>query len=168
MGLWERLGLALRAMVHDLFDEESYHPPLNPELEALQKKAQAVLKNLENALAAALVRQKKAEQAHKQAPQDEVLAEQYQAYVQTSQQLDQEISRLRQQLTKMKQQFVHLDEREKNVISREQLNQWQREFGPMLARLEEELTGRNETIARREDKVSAREALEAMKRRLGE
>lgn len=168
MGLWERLGLALRVMVNDLFGEESYRSPHNPELVALQNKAQAVLIQLENELAVALVRQKKAEQAHKQAPQDEALAEQYGLYVQTSQQLGQEISRLRQQLTKMKQQFVRLDEREKNVISREQLNQWQREIGPMLARLEEQLSGRNETIARREDKVSAREALEAMKRHLGE
>ena len=87
------------------------------------------------------------------------LSERYQAAVRTTARLRDEVRSLQGQVDEARQQQEHVVLRENSAESLEKLHQLQREQRKDARTLNEDLASRRETVARREDRLAARDEL---------
>ena len=87
------------------------------------------------------------------------LSERYQAAVRTTARLRDEVRSLQGQVDEARQQQEHIVLRENSAESLEKLHQLQREQRKDARTLNEDLASRRETVARREDRLAARDEI---------
>lgn len=87
-------------------------------------------------------------------------------YAQAADQLRSEMRRLEMQLDDMDSQTGQLADRERSAEAMEQLNRLRRDLRKFAATAHDELSDREEQIARREDRIDARREVQRTKREL--
>ncbi len=168
MKLWNKVRRAVQTAVSDLFSEDTETAVPDP-IADLIRQTQKRLDALQDEMAQALVRQKRAETAWRTAQAQgradaDTLAEQHRTFAVTLVAIQGEIERLQARLTDLTMQSGQLTDRAANVEMMERLQTLRAEMDKTAVSLHHELEERQEQIARREDYSAARD--EVYKRRL--
>ncbi|MBP6803388.1 MAG: hypothetical protein KA362_04710 [Chloroflexi bacterium] len=161
MKLWAKVRQIWRTAVSDLFSEESETAVSDPVADLIRQTQQR-LDALQDELAQALVRQKRAESAWRAAQAQgradtESLAEQHKTFGLALTAVQVEIERLQTRLTELTIQSGQLTERAESVAMIERLQTLRAELDKTAVTLHHELEDRQEQIARREDYTAARD-----------
>lgn len=169
MKWWDKLKLGLSHAWHDVFGEEARDSAASSELWRLLAQAEGQLHQWQDALAQATAREKRAEMAWQTAvaqasPLANSLQEQVTVYAQQTAVLRTEIAHLQTTLAGIRAEAEQWQERETQVTSVEQFQQWQRELSKVTIALNEALEAQKEAIARREDGTAVRSEIEQNKR----
>lgn len=161
MKLWAKVRQVWRTAVSDLFSEESETAVSDPVTDLVRQTRQR-LDALQDELAQALVRQKRAESAWRTAQargraDTESLAEQHKTFGLALTAVQVEIERIQALLTELTIQSGQLTERAESVAMIERLQRLRAELDKTAVTLHQELEERQEQIARREDYSAARD-----------
>ncbi len=168
MKFWTKVRRVVQTAVSDLFSEESETAVSDP-ISDLIRQTQKRLDELQDELAQALVRQKRAEAAWRTAQaqghaQADALAEQHKTFATALVAIQIEIERLQTRLTGLTLQAAQLTDRADSAAMIERLQTLRAEMDKTAVTLHHELEERQEQIARREDYNAARD--EVYKRKL--
>jgi len=161
MKFWTKVRRVVQTAVSDLFSEETETAVPDP-ISDLIRRTQQRLDELQDELAQALVRQKRAEatwraaQVHGRAEAD-TLAEQHKTFAAALVAIQVEIERLQAWLTDLTIQAAQLTDRTESVAMMERLQTLRAEMDKTAVSLQHELEERTEQIARREDYNAARD-----------
>ncbi|MCL4872166.1 MAG: hypothetical protein KJ063_24670 [Anaerolineae bacterium] len=191
----DRIQLLIRTALNDLVGEEPYTPPgrmetvlaesqtrlkgLRQELDLSRAREKRAQIRYEQARAAAAAQQKKVDalapgedgyaaafssllQAQQQA---DTAHAHYQEHTQATAQLRQVIESLQKQIEQVRRQDGSLTEQEEQLISLERLTHIQQAQRHSLNQAHQELDQEAETLARRKDRLSAQQDLEARRLR---
>jgi hypothetical protein len=161
MNLWTKVRRVVQTAVSDLFSEETETAVPNP-IADLIRQTQKRLDALQDELAQALVRQKRAETAWRTAQAQgradaDTLAEQHKIFAAALVAIQVEIERLQARLTDLTIQATQLTDRADSVAMIERLQTLRAEMDKTAVSLHYELEERQEQIARREDYAAARD-----------
>ncbi|MBK8988359.1 MAG: hypothetical protein IPM39_20200 [Chloroflexi bacterium] len=161
MNLWTKVRRAVQTAVADLFSEETETAVPDP-IADLVRQTQKRLDALQDELAQALARQRRAETAWRTAQAQgradaDTLAEQYKTFAVTLLVVQGEIERLQTRLSDLTSQSGQLSDRADNVAMMERLQTLRAEMDKTAAALHHQLEERQEQIARREDYNAARD-----------
>ncbi|MBP6470187.1 MAG: hypothetical protein KBE23_04145 [Chloroflexi bacterium] len=161
MKLWAKVRQVWQTAVSDLFSEESETAVSDPVADLIRQTQQR-LDALQDELAQALVRHKRAETAWRTAQAQgrsdtDTLAEQQKTFALALAAVQVEIERLQTLLTELTIQSGQLTERAESVAMIERLQTLRAELDKTAVTLHHELEERQEQIARREDYTAARD-----------
>lgn len=109
------------------------------------------------------VARSKIEEASRAQVKADELSERYQAAVRVTTRLREEVNALQTQIDEVQRRRTSVTDREQGAASLEQLHQLKREQRKDSATLRDELKSREEQIAKREDRLSARDDLDREK-----
>lgn len=105
----------------------------------------------------------KIEEASRAQVKADELSERYQACVRVSTRLREEVNALQTQIDEVRHRQDHIADRELGTGSLEQLNQLRRDQRKDTAVIDDKLKDRHEQVARREDRLAARDEIEREK-----
>ena len=106
------------------------------------------------------VARSKIEEASRAQVKADELSERYQAAVRVTTRLREEVNALQTQIDEVQRRRTSVTDREQSAASLEQLHQLKREQRKETSTLRDELKSREEQIARREDKLSAKDEID--------
>jgi len=161
MKFWTKVRRVVQTAVSDLFSEEAETAVPDP-VNNLIRQTQKRLDDLQDELAQALVRQKRAEAAWRTAQAQgrsdaDTLAEQHKTFAVALVAIQVEIERLQARLTGLTLQAAQLTDRADSAAMIERLQTLRAEMDKTAVTLHHELEERQEQIARREDYNAARD-----------
>ena len=152
----------LRVLRSELAQAIARETRLEIDWRAAWEQANALDTTIDSALRAGQddVARSKIEEASRAQVKADELSERYQAAVRVTTRLREEVNALQTQIDEVQRRRTSVTDREQSAASLEQLHQLKREQRKETSTLRDELKSREEQIARREDKLSAKDEID--------
>jgi phage shock protein A len=160
--LLETAQTRLRVLRSELAQAIARETRAEIEWRAAWEQANALDATVDSALRAGQdeVARSKIEEASRTQVKADELSERYQACVRVSTRLREEVNALQTQIDEVRHRQDHIADRELGAESLEQLHQLRRDQRKDTAAIDDKLKDRHEQVARREDRLAARDEVE--------